>query len=93
MLRVFVKREIKTAGYRIRDFSTRGSLMVKSHQKANLNTEEVKEQKMFDRNKKKLERLEHDSDYKSTKAPSEKKLQEKGRTAPIEQNRPDDGVY
>ncbi|QEU62668.1 Fmp16 [Kluyveromyces lactis] len=53
------------------------------------------DQRMFDRNKKKLEELEHDTktDDPNYKRPNVKSLKQKGKDAPIKQHRADDGVY
>ncbi|CCK69943.1 Fmp16p KNAG_0D01920 [Huiozyma naganishii CBS 8797] len=61
--------------------------------KSDQSTEEKKEQKLFDKNKARLEKLETGKGPRGFKRPSEKALQEKGENARIEQNRPDDGVY
>ncbi|QLG71102.1 hypothetical protein HG535_0B01400 [Zygotorulaspora mrakii] len=52
---------------------------------------EQKEQKLFDKNKAKLEKMEHHEG--SDKRDSRSKLKKRGDDARIEQNRPDDGVY
>ncbi|CDO94649.1 unnamed protein product [Kluyveromyces dobzhanskii CBS 2104] len=55
------------------------------------------DQRMFDRNQKKLEHLEEEGHGHAKdaelKRPSLKTLQKKGKEAPIKQQRPDDGVY
>ncbi|KAG0675832.1 hypothetical protein C6P41_003984 [Kluyveromyces marxianus] len=53
------------------------------------------EQRMFDRNKKKLEKLEREGHEleKDLKRPGVNNLKKKGERAQIEQGRPDDGVY
>lgn len=61
--------------------------------KHNQNKEEEREQKLFDKNQERLEKLEHDEDYKDYQQPSQEELKIKGDKARIEQNRPDDGVY
>lgn len=53
----------------------------------------IKEQKEFDENKEKLEKLEHGDKNTDFKKPSMEELQKRGDDARIEQNRPDDGVY
>lgn len=63
------------------------------HQKHNLSPDEQREQKLFDENKARLEKLEHDKIYESCGKESFEELKKKGEDAPIEQNRPDDGVY
>lgn len=63
------------------------------HQKHNLSPEEKKEQKLFDDNKAKLDKLEHEKSYDGTERESCEELKKKGDDAQIEQNRADDGVY
>lgn len=65
----------------------------KSHLKHDQSKDEVKEQKLFDKNQETLERMEHDSTYNDWKKPDDEKLKKIGDDARIEQNRPDDGVY
>lgn len=62
------------------------------HRIHNPDAEDIRDQREFDANKKKLENLEHGG-HRGIKKPSVKDLQRKGVEAPIEQNRPDDGVY
>ena len=62
------------------------------HRIHNPDAADIREQKEFDANKKKLENLEHGG-HRGIKKPSVKELQRKGVEAPIEQNRADDGVY
>ncbi|SMN21906.1 similar to Saccharomyces cerevisiae YDR070C FMP16 Putative protein of unknown function [Maudiozyma saulgeensis] len=64
----------------------------KDHRMKHPDAEDVKEQRKFDANKKKLEKLEHGG-HSGIMKPSMEKLQQKGENARIEQNRPDDGVY
>jgi len=75
----------------VRLISTTSSC-ARDHRMKHPNPEDVKEQKKFDANKKKLEKLEHGG-HSGIKKPSMEKLQQKGEDARIEQNRPDDGVY
>lgn len=63
------------------------------HQKSNLSPEEQREQKLFDENKARLEKLEHAKIYDGSQRESCEELKKKGDDARIEQNRPDDGVY
>lgn len=85
-----INARILTRNAGLRAFSS--SPMVKSpHRKAHLSPEEEKEQKLFDRNKAKLDKLEHNEG--SSKRDSKAKLKKRGDDARIEQNRPDDGVY
>lgn len=53
------------------------------------------DQRMFDKNKRKLEKLEHEGHeaMKDFKRPSINRLKKKGENAQIEQGRADDGVY
>lgn len=62
--------------------------------KQNLNAEEQKEQKLFDDNKAKLDKMEHHTeDGADANRKSCEELKKIGDDARIEQNRPDDGVY
>ncbi|CCD22524.1 Fmp16p NDAI_0A03670 [Naumovozyma dairenensis CBS 421] len=63
------------------------------HVKPNQDELETKEQNVFDTNKKKLERMEHDKTYTEFKQDDCDVLRKKGDDARIEQNRPDDGNY
>lgn len=63
------------------------------HLKDHQTQEEKKEQKLFDENKAKLDKLEHEKNGKDTNRESCDELKKKGDDAQIEQNRPDDGVY
>ncbi|CCC68510.1 hypothetical protein NCAS_0B04260 [Naumovozyma castellii] len=64
-----------------------------SHRKPNQDAEEAKEQKLFDKNKKRLDKMEHDKTYQEVKQPDCDVLRKRGDDARIEQNRPDDGNY
>ncbi|QLQ79572.1 hypothetical protein HG537_0C02190 [Torulaspora globosa] len=63
------------------------------HQKTNLSPEERNEQKLFDENKARLEKLEQAKIYDGSQRETCEELKKKGDDARIEQNRPDDGVY
>ncbi|CAL9734353.1 hypothetical protein MOSE0_E04060 [Monosporozyma servazzii] len=71
----------------------KGQTTKKPNLKHDQDVQEVEEQKKFDKNQEKLERMEHDSTYKDLKQPNCDKLKKIGDDARIEQNRPDDGVY
>lgn len=76
----------------VRNLSTTTTMLKENHKMKHPDAEDIKEQKEFDLNKKKLEKLEH-GDHSNIMKPSMEKLQEEGENARIEQNRPDDGVY
>lgn len=75
-----------------RNLSTTTILLKENHKMKHPDAEDIKEQKEFDLNKKKLENLEHGG-HSNIMKPSMEKLQQEGENARIEQNRPDDGVY
>lgn len=64
--------------------------------KQHLSSEEQKEQKLFDDNKAKLDKMEHEHGEGAAADANRKSCEELkkiGDDARIEQNRPDDGVY
>ena len=82
----------KVAVTRARLFSS-AAAEVEAHRKKNPDENDIKDQSLFDANKKRLEEMERDSQLVSLKEPGERVLQERGSEAELEQNRPDDGVY
>ena len=82
----------KVAATRARLFSSAAS-EVEAHRKKNPDDMDIKDQSLFDANKKRLEEMEKNSKLVSLKEPGERVLQERGSDAEVEQNRPDDGVY
>lgn len=76
----------------VRNLSTTIIMLRENHKMKHPDAENIKEQKEFDLNKKKLENLEHGG-HSNVMKPSMEKLQQEGENARIEQNRPDDGVY
>lgn len=63
------------------------------HRKEHQSPEEQKEQSLFDQNKRRLDKLEHEKGTEGADRESCDELRKKGDNAQIEQNRPDDGVY
>ena len=88
MLRIFTKQRTL-----FKNSSRALSTKLDDHRLKHPDRQDIKEQKMFDENQAKLEKLEHDKNYKNFTKDSIKNLQKRGDDARIEQNRPDDGVY